>query len=189
VSLPAAPRLIAIGGFSGTGKSTLAARIAPALGVAPGAVILRTDVVRKTMFAHGTAAPLPAWAYSPAARHTVYTEARREAARAIDAGYAVIVDGVFGEPAERAAIEDLAARTGVAFSGLWLEANLDVLKRRIRRRRGDASDATADVLLRQMRDSVPNMAWRRIDASADEELTEREALRALTQQAAHAFPA
>ena len=182
VSRPAPPRLIAIGGFSGTGKSTLAARIAPALGAAPGAVVLRTDVVRKTIFAHGQSQPLPAWAYSRAARHTVYTEARREAACAIDAGYVAIVDAVFGEEPERRAIEDLAARAGVTFDGLWLEANVDVLEQRIRQRRGDASEATVDVLLRQMREGLTRTTWQRIDASGDAEWTAREARRALDHE-------
>ncbi|HSA81548.1 MAG TPA: phosphotransferase, partial [Geminicoccaceae bacterium] len=38
---PAPSRLVAIGGVSGTGKSTLARTLAPALGAAPGAVVLR----------------------------------------------------------------------------------------------------------------------------------------------------
>jgi hypothetical protein len=184
VSRPAPPRLIAVGGFSGTGKSTLAARIAPALGAAPGAVVLRTDVVRKTIFAHGQSQPLPAWAYSRAARQTVYAEARREAARAIDAGYVAIVDAVFGEEPERRAIEDLAARAGVTFDGLWLEANVDVLEQRIRQRRGDASEATVDVLLRQMREGSARTTWQRIDASGDAESTAREARRALDHEIA-----
>ena len=47
---PSQPRLVAIGGLSGTGKSTLAARIAPALGPPPGARWLRSDVIRKLLF-------------------------------------------------------------------------------------------------------------------------------------------
>ena len=53
-----APRLIALGGRSGTGKSTwlalvaglrAASAIAPTLGKRPGAIILRSDVIRKVM--------------------------------------------------------------------------------------------------------------------------------------------
>jgi aminoglycoside phosphotransferase family enzyme len=40
---PPAPVLAAVGGFSGTGKSTFARAAAPALGRSPGAVVLRTD--------------------------------------------------------------------------------------------------------------------------------------------------
>ena len=44
---PVAPVLVAVGGFSGTGKSTLAAELAPKLGQFPGAVLLRSDLERK----------------------------------------------------------------------------------------------------------------------------------------------
>lgn len=43
------PRLIAIGGLSGSGKSTIAGLLAPLIGAAPGARWLRTDVLRKSL--------------------------------------------------------------------------------------------------------------------------------------------
>ncbi len=46
---PPPPRLVAVGGFSGSGKSRLARDLAPLLGAAPGAVVLRTDVIRKRL--------------------------------------------------------------------------------------------------------------------------------------------
>lgn len=47
---PSIARLIAIGGLSGTGKSTIAAALAPDLGARPGARVLRSDVIRKRVF-------------------------------------------------------------------------------------------------------------------------------------------
>ncbi|MDZ7811493.1 MAG: phosphotransferase [Arhodomonas sp.] len=47
---PAGPRLLAVGGFSGTGKSTLAYGLAPGLDPAPGARVLRSDVLRKRRY-------------------------------------------------------------------------------------------------------------------------------------------
>ncbi|MDR3534233.1 MAG: phosphotransferase, partial [Rhodopila sp.] len=43
----ASPLVIAIGGLQGTGKSTLARALAPDLGAAPGALVLRSDEIRK----------------------------------------------------------------------------------------------------------------------------------------------
>ena len=54
-------RLIAIGGLSGTGKSTLAAALAPSLG----ARVLRSDVVRKQLFKVPPETRLPTSAYTP----------------------------------------------------------------------------------------------------------------------------
>ncbi len=42
--------LVAVGGLSGTGKSLLARALAPALPPLPGAVVLRSDVERKTLY-------------------------------------------------------------------------------------------------------------------------------------------
>jgi aminoglycoside phosphotransferase family enzyme len=44
---PAAPKLVVVGCLSGTGKTTLAASLAPWLGSAPGAVHLRSDLERR----------------------------------------------------------------------------------------------------------------------------------------------
>ncbi|MGP8678725.1 hypothetical protein ACT02N_29905, partial [Pseudomonas aeruginosa] len=46
---PEHPILLAIGGKSGTGKSVLARDIAPLIGPPPGALILRSDVIRKRL--------------------------------------------------------------------------------------------------------------------------------------------
>ena len=57
---PRSCRLIAIGGLSGTGKSTLAAALAPCLG----ARVLRSDVIRKRLFGVAPETQLPASAYT-----------------------------------------------------------------------------------------------------------------------------
>src|SRR5262249_37016320 len=47
---PPAPLLVAVGGLSGTGKSVLARALAPFVAPHPGAVVLRSDVLRKQIF-------------------------------------------------------------------------------------------------------------------------------------------
>ena len=47
------PAVVAIGGLPGTGNSTLARALAPCLGRAPGALVLRSDEIRKRL--HGVA--------------------------------------------------------------------------------------------------------------------------------------
>ena len=46
---PPRPCLVAVGGFSGTGKSTLALGLAPSVGAVPGAVVIRSDEIRKRL--------------------------------------------------------------------------------------------------------------------------------------------
>ena len=60
------PCLIAIGGISGSGKSTVAAHIAARFGRAPGAVHFRSDIERKRFFGVEEHSRLPPSAYSHA---------------------------------------------------------------------------------------------------------------------------
>ena len=57
---PMPPTLIAVGGMSGTGKSLLARALAPFVGPAPGALMLRSDVERKKLFGVAETDKLPA---------------------------------------------------------------------------------------------------------------------------------
>ncbi|GGG18794.1 hypothetical protein GCM10010964_03820 [Caldovatus sediminis] len=164
---PAEARVVAIGGLQGTGKSRLARALAPALGPAPGAVILRTDEIRKRRFGVPPERRLPPEAYAEPVSAAVHAELFAAAGTAVRAGHAVIADAVFLDPANRAGIEAVARAAGARFDGLWLEAPLEVLRRRIGARRHDASDATAAVLERAARTDPGPIAWRRVDASGD----------------------
>ena len=69
---PPEPMLIAVGGLSGTGKSVLARRLAPFIGPQPGAVVVRSDVLRKQLFEVGETERLPADAYLPEVTERIY---------------------------------------------------------------------------------------------------------------------
>jgi hypothetical protein len=178
---PAAPRLIAVGGLSGTGKSTLARALAPGIGPAPGAVHLRSDLERKALFGADETTRLASEAYTGAAADRVYAILCDKARQVLAAGQGVVVDAVFARPEERAGIEAVAADLGVAVQGLWLEAPSDKLMDRVGARRGDASDATSDVVRQQLaRDSGALSAhWTRIDAGGSAAATLARARRVL----------
>jgi uncharacterized protein len=153
------PRLIAIGGLSGTGKSTLAAALAPAIGGFPGARVLRSDVIRKRMLGVAMEEHCPASGYAKAVTARVYDRMQRHAGDALRAGHCVVLDAVAADPAERAEFAATAAAAGVPFSGLWLEASPDILAARIENRRGDVSDATVEVLRRQLEMDIGRLDW------------------------------
>ncbi|WP_376771048.1 bifunctional aminoglycoside phosphotransferase/ATP-binding protein [Microvirga soli] len=160
------PMLVAFGGFSGTGKSTMASLVAPCIGVPPGARVLNTDRIRKRMFGLPVEVRLPRAAYRPDISQKVYAALRRDAADVLGAGTAVVADAVFDQAAERQAIEALAKTSGVPFRGFWLDAPEATLLRRVEERRNDPSDATAQVLAAQIRCGSGEMTWQRIDAAA-----------------------
>jgi predicted kinase len=160
------PMLVALGGFSGTGKSTTASLVAPCIGVPPGARILNTDRIRKRMYGLPVEVRLPKAAYRPDVSQKVYVALRRDAAEALAAGSAVVADAVFDRAAERQAIEALAKASGVPFRGFWLDAPEATLLRRVEERRNGPSDATAHVLAAQIRRGAGAMTWQRIDTAA-----------------------
>ena len=160
---PAPALLVAIGGLSGTGKSTLTGALAPALGRAPGALHFRSDAERKRIFAVPETARLPEAAYRPEVSAKVYGRLYELAAAGLGAGQAVIVDATHQRPEDRAAIAEVAARAGVPFAGIWLEAPIAVLMHRVGARRNDASDATAAIVAAQARAGTGAIAWPRLN--------------------------
>jgi uncharacterized protein len=162
---PAPPLLIAVGGLPGTGKSTLAARLAPEIGRPPGAVHLRSDIERKLLFGAAESGRLPETAYSAAVTEKVYARLLHKARLALEAGHSVVADAMHGREAERRTVERLAGEMGVPFRGLWLEAPIPVLLERVSERAGDASDATAEVVRRFAAMEAEPVAWRRVPAA------------------------
>jgi aminoglycoside phosphotransferase family enzyme/predicted kinase len=161
---PPLPRLVAIGGLSGTGKSLLARALAPDLPPAPGAVVLRSDVVRKALCGVGETARLPAEAYGPAMNERVYAELASLARRATAAGHSVVADAVFARAGERDAIAAVGHAQAIAFHGLFLTADLAVRVARVGGRTADASDADAAVAREQQSYDLGKLDWTRIDA-------------------------
>ncbi len=162
---PAGARLIAIGGRSGTGKSTLARALAPQCEAPCGAVVLRSDVVRKQLAGLAPTERLAPAQYTRAASAETYAEMLARARLVLAAGWPVILDAVFGQPDERQAAQRLAQQAGARFAGCWLEADTDLLCQRVAARHGDASDATPD-LVRRQQDSLqpPGTDWHHLEA-------------------------
>jgi len=159
---PRSYRVVAIGGLSGTGKSTLAAALAPSLG----ARVLRSDVIRKRLYKVAPETPLAASAYRPQVSRRVYDTLRGRAVDALAAGYSVIIDAVSLKPAERRSFLAVAEAAGVPFLGLWLVAPAATMDRRLQARRHDASDASSEVLAQQLQQDPGAMDWVRIDTGA-----------------------
>jgi len=169
---PPPPRLIAIAGLSGTGKTTVARALAPWIGAAPGALHLRSDLERKALFGAGPTQRLGAEAYGEQANARVYARLAAKAEAILRARHPVVLDATFMREEDRAALAALAGRSGVRLEAVWLEADAAQMASRVTARRGDASDADAAIVQRQLSESAespPN--WRKVDARGSCEAT------------------
>lgn len=171
----------AIGGFSGTGKTTLAYALAPMLGRSPGAVVLRSDEIRKEIMGVDPLTRLEEDAYRPEVSARVYELLFDRAAIVAGTGQAVVVDAVFNRPEGRRAIDGVASAARLPFAGIWLEAPESRLVRRVEARRNDASDADARVVAKQLAEDPGPMTWHRIPADRPLAAVRDDAIRTLTK--------
>jgi uncharacterized protein len=176
---PVKPCLIAIGGFSGSGKSTLARALAPSVGAAPGALILRSDEIRKRLCRVSPLTHLGPAGYTADVSHRVYQIINERAAVIVQNGHSAITDAVFARPADRTAIERMAEAAFVPFVGLWLDAPDQILMNRSRERQADPSDADPAVVRAQLARGAGEIRWQRIPASDNAEVVLQRARRTI----------
>ncbi|MCC5858413.1 MAG: AAA family ATPase [Ectothiorhodospiraceae bacterium] len=152
------PRLWVMAGLSGSGKSTIAARLMER----EQAVRLRSDVERKRLFGLSgearTGAPPGGGIYGPEAGRRTYQRLRETADLLLRAGWPVVIDAACLKRGERDSFRELAREAGCPCTVIWCRASPAVLRHRVRRRleQGrDPSEADEAVLERQLADHEP----------------------------------
>ncbi len=158
------PCLIALGGRSGTGKSTLARALAPEFAPLPGAIVIRSDVLRKRRTDTALDARLPTSEYADEMRLDVYRAMADRARDVLQAGFACVLDATFLPTDAAELVQGVSHTLGVPIHKVWLEAPDEVLRARISARQGDASDADLAVLEHQLGQPAP-AGWLRVDVS------------------------
>ena len=144
------PAMIIMHGLSGSGKSTIAAKLAQSLG----AIQIRSDVVRKRLFdLHPDAtsnSALDQGIYTAYATDSTYQRLQHLAAMIIDAGFTVILDATFLEESRRQQM--LTTKTSTCFKKIIVDCDVpeDELRRRILARANDPSEANLKVLEQQL---------------------------------------
>lgn len=153
------PRLLAIGGLSGCGKSTVAQLVAPGLPGPCGARLLRTDVIRKQ--AESDTGRDQTTDYSIEARRAVYQNLAAAAEETLVSGDSAIADATFADSLAR---DQFSAAFAERFTGAWLRASQSTRLARISARRDDDSDATAAVVLGQIEPVDLGPGWVIVEA-------------------------
>jgi aminoglycoside phosphotransferase family enzyme/predicted kinase len=162
---PVQPRAIAIGGFSGSGKSTIARALAPMLEPAPGATTLRSDVIRKSLLGVDDHTRLGSKGYGADVSRQVYEILIDRAETTVRGGFSAIGDATFTKAEGRDAFAQAVEACGVRFFGFWLDADQETLVSRVTSRTGDPSDADAEVVRRQLDAGVGELDWVHLDAN------------------------
>jgi aminoglycoside phosphotransferase family enzyme/predicted kinase len=144
------PLLLLLGGLPGTGKSTLAAALAPRLAM----VAVNSDVVRKrraglkptTRRAAGPGEGL----YTAAANEATYAALLAEAEDWLQRGVSVALDASFRRAADRAGVAALAARLGVPWLAVECVSAPETARARLAARAHDAGAVSdADWAIRE----------------------------------------
>ncbi|HEY8172413.1 MAG TPA: AAA family ATPase [Dehalococcoidia bacterium] len=121
--------LFVLGGLSGTGKSHLAAALAARIG----AVLVRSDAVRRAMHAApgGSTVEL---GYGHDARVVVYEAARERVQAHLEFGRSVVFDATHIERSERDNARALASRLGLPLLLIWVNVAEDLVRARLAKR-------------------------------------------------------
>ncbi len=173
------PRLVAVGGLSGSGKSRLAREIASHIGLAPGARVVRTDVVRKRISGVHPNETLGPEGYTAEMTVKTYDAFIDQARQAIKAGQSVVLDAVFAMQDQRETAEALAAELNVPFTGIWVAAPEDVRIERVMKRERNVSDITPDIARSQSDYDVGDMTWKLVNSAGEKTETVAQGLRIL----------
>ncbi len=156
--------LVAIGGFSGSGKTTVAEALAPSIGTPPGARIIESDRVRKAMFGVSPGTRLAMSAYRPEVSAQVYGHILERSQRILRDGGDVVAAAVFDRADCRKDIEKMTSGVPARFTGIWLDADPGLLRQRVAKRKTGPSDATVEVLEKQLQRGAGKICWTKVDA-------------------------
>jgi uncharacterized protein len=135
------PCLVLVGGLPGSGKSTLARSLAERAGFS----VIRSDVVRKELMAErerGASRSEPGEDfYTDEWNERTYQDCLRRAEEVLFEGGRVLIDASFQNEARRRIFLDAGRRWGVRTCLILCRADAGVIRERLERRKGDASDA------------------------------------------------
>ncbi len=143
------PFFILVCGFTGAGKSFVANMIVKKIN----SVIIRSDVIRKELlgipFKEHIYEEFEKGIYSSCMTEKVYKEMFKRAEKYLREGKNVILDASFLDKEKRDMARKLARKLNLNFLILWVEADENLIKERLEKRKDDVSDGRWEIYLKQ----------------------------------------
>ncbi|MDY6783834.1 MAG: AAA family ATPase [Cyanobacteriota bacterium] len=144
-------RIIVMSGLSGSGKTTVARQVAREVG----AIHIRSDAVRKHLAGVELNERGSDELYSPQMSEKTYNRLLELGKLLVRRGWTTILDGKYDRVALRQPIIAWCEAQGVPLEILHCHAPTEVLRDRLSARVGDISDATPELLERQLATAEP----------------------------------
>ncbi|WNZ48708.1 AAA family ATPase [Leptolyngbya boryana CZ1] len=142
---PRQGKIVLMSGLSGSGKSTIASKLARETG----AIQIRSDAVRKHLGGVALDEKGDASLYSPEMTQKTYDRLLELGTTLASQGYTVILDAKYDRQALRTPVIEKAQAQGIEIEILYCDVPAEVLRDRVAQRQGDISDADLDVLANQ----------------------------------------
>ncbi|MCU0551082.1 MAG: AAA family ATPase [Leptolyngbya sp. Prado105] len=142
---PRQGKIVLMSGLSGSGKSTIASKLARETG----AIQIRSDAVRKHLGGIALDEKGDASLYSAEMTQKTYDRLLELGSTLASQGYTVILDAKYDRQALRAPVIEKAQAAGIEIEILHCDVSAEVLRDRVAQRQGDISDADLDVLAQQ----------------------------------------
>ncbi len=149
------PTIIAVAGFSGTGKTAVARAIAEELGLR----VVSSDAVRKSLFGSGMqASRYGEGIYNAEASRLTYQTLLKQGLSIFNQDKGVILDATFQRAKDRSLVREMAEAIGAKWRLIECQSPPDVIHERLDRRdtlKDGLSDATWETYLRQRSEFEP----------------------------------
>jgi aminoglycoside phosphotransferase family enzyme/predicted kinase len=144
-------KLLIMSGLSGSGKTTVARQLARQWD----AIHIRSDAVRKHLAGISLADRGDDSIYTPEMSRKTYDRLLQLGQLLVNRGFTVILDAKYDRVALRQPVIEWVERQEIPFEILHCSAPMEVLRDRLAARSGDISDATPDLLNRQLANAEP----------------------------------
>jgi hypothetical protein len=149
------PTVIAVGGLSGTGKTSVARAIAEELGLR----VISSDAVRKSLFGSGRqSSRYGEGIYTAESSRLTYQKLMQQGRTFVNKDQGVILDATFQRAKDRSKLEVMAEAIGAQFRLIECQTPPEVIHQRLDRRdtlKDGISDATWETYLHQRNEFEP----------------------------------